>query len=85
MKEVAVTIEILESYHHNGGTFIIPVEVINDVEGLLTEQQLRINKAIQDIETKEKNDDNWIDYELLIEPSNLKNILKGKTKWKEKH
>ena len=38
-EEVDTTISILESYHQKGGTYVIPVEVINDVEDLLAEQE----------------------------------------------
>lgn len=44
------------------------------------ELQQRNDKAIEYIEAKEKDDDNWIDYELLIEPSVIKEILKGSDK-----
>ena len=39
----------------------------------------RLNNIIKEvreyIETKEKDDDNWVDYELLIEPIRIKEIL----------
>ena len=39
----------------------------------------RLNNIIKEvreyIEAKEKDDDNWVDYELLIEPIRIKEIL----------
>lgn len=34
-----------------------------------------IKEVREYIETKEKDDDNWVDYELLIEPIKIKEIL----------
>ena len=39
--------------------------------------QERIDEAIEYIEKKQKDDDNWLDYELCIEPQVLLDILKG--------
>jgi hypothetical protein len=40
-----------------------------------------IKEVREYIETKEKDDDNWVDYELLIEPIKIKEILdKGSEK-----
>lgn len=44
------TVEILEHYHHNGGFYEIPVEIINTVEQELEEQDKeieRLNKQLQ--------------------------------------
>ena len=40
----------------------------------------RIDKAIEYIEKKQKDDDNWLDYELCIEPQVLLDIFKGDNK-----
>lgn len=40
----------------------------------------RNSKAMKYINEKENNDDNWIDYELLIEPIVLIDILRGSDK-----
>lgn len=40
-----------------------------------------IKKEVREyIETKEKDDDNWVDYELLIEPIRIKEILDKENK-----
>ena len=44
------------------------------------ELSCRNSKAIKYINEKENNDDNWIDYELLIEPLVLIDILRGSDK-----
>lgn len=53
MSEVQATIDILESYHRNGGFFEIPTGVISDVEGVLEEQEKeikRLNNIINELE-----------------------------------
>ena len=45
------TIEILEHYHHNGGFYEIPVEVINTVEQELEEQDKEIERLNEKIDT----------------------------------
>ena len=62
----------------------------NDIKELLKENgnkekviiaQDNIIKEVREyIETKEKDDDNWVDYELLIEPIKIKEILDKENK-----
>lgn len=53
--------------------------IFTDEEQELVDEIERLNniikEAIEYIETKEKDDDNWVDYELLIEPIKIKEIL----------
>ena len=48
------TIEILEHYHHNGGFYEIPVEVINTIEQELEEQEKEIERLNNIIKTKDE-------------------------------
>lgn len=52
-------------------------EYLNKVK---IELSSRNSKAMKYINEKENNDDNWIDYELLIEPIVLIDILRGSDK-----
>lgn len=63
-EEVDTTISILESYHQNGGTYVIPVEVISDVEDLLAEQETVIKKVREKVSTLNTTPVNCGDYEL---------------------
>ena len=48
----------------------------NDKKVELLQQKENIIKEVREyIEEKEKDDDNWVDYELLIEPIRIKEIL----------
>ena len=49
-ENIKATIEILEHYHHNGGFYEIPVEVINTVEQELEEQDEEIENLKQEID-----------------------------------
>lgn len=52
-----------------------------DEKGKEIERLKNIIKEIREyIETKEKDDDNWVDYELLIEPIKIKKILDKENK-----
>ena len=58
------TIEVLEHYHHTGGFYEIPVEIINTVEGELEEQDKeieRLNNIINELERKMLNDKLYIE------------------------
>lgn len=44
------TIEILEHYHHTGGFYEIPVEIINTVEEELEEQDKEIERLNKELE-----------------------------------
>ena len=53
-------------------------EILQENEQLKNQLQQKENiiKEVREyIETKEKDDDNWVDYELLIEPIRIKEIL----------
>ena len=70
-EEVDTTISILESYHQNGGTYVIPVEVINDVEDLLAEQENIIKEVREYIENNDLYEQDYdYDYEenLVVGP-----------------
>ncbi|MBR1386414.1 MAG: hypothetical protein IJ568_06260 [Bacilli bacterium] len=75
MSEVQATIDILESYHRNGGFFEIPTGVISDIEGLLEEQEKEINGLNNIINELEKciKDKYYraIDYQAKIRQSDL--------------
>ena len=43
-KDTKATIEILEHYHHNGGFYEIPVEIINTIEQELEEKDKEIER-----------------------------------------
>lgn len=48
---------------------------ISSLEEQLQQKENIIKEAKEYVEEKEKDDDNWIDYELLIEPIRIKEIL----------
>ena len=53
-------------------------EILQENEQLKNQLQQKesiIKEVREYIETKEKDDDNWVDYELLIEPIRIKEIL----------
>ena len=50
-------------------------EEILHLKDQLQQKENIIKEVKEYVETKEKDDDNWVDYELLIEPVRIKEIL----------
>lgn len=53
------------------------LDYITNLQEELKDLKMRKDVVIDYIEKKEKDDDNWIGYELLVEPIRIKNILGG--------
>lgn len=62
---------------------MIPIENVKELVDELQQKENIIKEVREYIEEKEKDDDNWVDYELLIEPIRIKEILDKENKqWK---
>ena len=67
-------------YENNDKTIEIHRDNLERVMAYTRQLENIIKEIREYIEEKEKDDDNWVDYELLIEPIKIKEILDKENK-----
>ena len=76
--------ECLDSLYYQDDVCSISYDKLKDyiikLKTKLQQKENIIKEAKEYVEEKEKDDDNWIDYELLIEPIRIKEILDKENK-----